>query len=119
MKTHHLRHTHHLNDKKGFSVGSLVQTVIATSIEIIKTAKDCAVEAALAGGGCAVTVAGIEHVMTTMIAVNGMATGIGDVFLRLMHFCVMPHFTARLIHSLSTVTLLLCVSLACNCVLCL
>ena len=48
-------------------------------------AKACVVEAALAGGGCVVTVVIIKLVLTMMIAVNGMATIVGDVFLRLMY----------------------------------
>ena len=65
----------------------------------MKTAKDCVVWAVTAGGGCVVTVVGIEHVMTMMIAVNDVATVIGDAFLHLMCYCVISHSSAKLIHS--------------------
>ena len=104
-----------LHDKNDSLVGS-PQAVIATSIEIMQTAKDFAAKVVIAGGGCVVIVAGIDHVLTMMIAVNGMAIGIGDASLHLMCFCVMSHSSAKLISSLkSIVTLLPYNSFACDC----
>ena len=120
MNTHHIPSTHRIHDKKGFSVGSyagsLVQAKIVTSIKSMNTAKGCVAKSVIAGGGCVVIVAGIDHVLTMTIAVNGMAIGIGDASLHLMCFCVMFHSSAKLISSLkSIVTLLSYYSFACDC----
>ena len=113
-KQQQLQYTN-LHDKNDFLVGSL-QAVIATGTEIMQTAKGCAAKVVIAGGGCVVIVAGIDHVLTMTIAVNGMATGIGDASLLLMCFCVMSHSSAKLISSLkSIVTLLPYNSFACDC----
>ena len=90
MNIHHLRYTHRLNGKKGFSVGShagsLVQAVIVTSIKSMKIAKGCVAENVIAGGGCVETAAGIESVMIMMFAVKSMATSPGAALQHLMYY---------------------------------
>ena len=90
----------HLHAKSEFLVGSdLLQIMIVTSINDMKTVKGYVVKNVIAGGGCVVTVATTEHAMTMMFAVKNMATSTGDVSLHLMYSCVIHCSTVKLIYS--------------------